>query len=88
VLTPSTPFAYPQVVSRHFAYFRVVRFDVSAGQHDFCAGFDSRQLHWKHAGNSTKSLESDSAGRFCYERGAGWFTPTASTTGVARPPAL
>jgi len=45
LLTPSTPFAYPQVVSRRFAYFRVVRFDVSAGQRHFCSGFDSRQLH-------------------------------------------
>jgi len=30
-LMPSTPFAYPQVVSRHFVSFRVVRFDVLAG---------------------------------------------------------
>jgi hypothetical protein len=42
---PSTPIAYPQVVSRRFAYFRVVGFDISAGQQDFCDGFDSRQLH-------------------------------------------
>ena len=30
---------------RRFAYFRVVRFDVSAAKLDFVAGFDSRQLH-------------------------------------------
>ena len=43
--TPSTRFAYSQVFSRAFASFRVVRFDVSAGQRHFCSGFDSRQLH-------------------------------------------
>jgi hypothetical protein len=32
VLMPSTPLAYPQVVSRTFASFRVVNFRVSAGQ--------------------------------------------------------
>ena len=53
VLMPSTPFAYPQVISRRFAYFRVVRFGVSAGQVDFCAEFDSRQLHRKDAGQET-----------------------------------
>ena len=46
---PSTPFAYPQVVSRTFASFRVVKSSVSAGQRDFCAGFDSRQLHRRRA---------------------------------------
>jgi hypothetical protein len=45
VLMSSTAFAYPQVVSRRFTYFRVARSDVSAGQRDFCSGFDSRQLH-------------------------------------------
>jgi hypothetical protein len=44
LLMPSTPVAYPQVVSRAFAPFRVVNSRVSAGQLDFCAGFDSRQL--------------------------------------------
>jgi hypothetical protein len=43
VLTPSTPLAYAQVVSRSFAFFRVPRSDISAAQRDFCAGFDSRQ---------------------------------------------
>jgi hypothetical protein len=42
---PSTPFAYPQVVSRTFASFRVLEFDFSAAQRDFRAWFDSRQLH-------------------------------------------
>src|SRR5271156_3511866 len=46
---PSTPLAYAQVVSRTFASFRVARSSVSAGQRDFCAGFDSQQLHWKRA---------------------------------------
>ena len=45
MLMPSTPIAYPQVVSRRFAYFRVVNSDVSAGQAVFCRRFDSRQLH-------------------------------------------
>jgi hypothetical protein len=45
VLMPSTPPAYPHVVLRTFASFRVVKFDISPGQHDFCNGFDSRQLH-------------------------------------------
>ncbi len=45
VLTPSTPFAYSQAFSRRFAYFRGVSLSVSAGQHDFWEGFDSRQLH-------------------------------------------
>ena len=44
VLT-STPFAYPQVVLRTFASFRVLKFSVSTGQRDFYSGFDSRQLH-------------------------------------------
>ena len=45
VLMSSTPSAYPHVVSRLFAYFRVVRISISAGRRDFCSGFDSRQLH-------------------------------------------
>jgi hypothetical protein len=49
VLTPSTPFAYPQVASRTFASFRVVHSGISAGQRDFCNGFDSRQLHNRRA---------------------------------------
>jgi hypothetical protein len=51
---PSTPFAYPQVVSRTFASFRVAKFSVSAGHGDFCDGFDSRQLHREGAGQSDK----------------------------------
>src|SRR4029079_2766786 len=38
VLMPSTPFAYPQVISRCFMLFRVVKFSVSAAQRDFCSG--------------------------------------------------
>ena len=45
VLTPSTPFAYPLVVSGHFASFRAVKSSVSAGHAALCAWFDSRQLH-------------------------------------------
>jgi hypothetical protein len=41
----STPFAYSQVISRRFAYFRVVSFGIYAGKPDSCDGFDSRQLH-------------------------------------------
>ena len=44
-LMPSTPFAYPQVVSSTFASFRVGKSGISAGQIIFCVGFDSRQLH-------------------------------------------
>jgi hypothetical protein len=62
VLTPSTPLAYPQVVSRSFALFRVVNFSVLAGKTTFCSGFDSRQLHHKGRRNAaallTRSLES------------------------------
>ena len=47
LLTASTPFAYPQVIPRGFAYFRVAAVLVCAGQEDFCAEFDSRQLHRK-----------------------------------------
>jgi hypothetical protein len=42
---PSTPGAFPQVVSRSFASFRAINFDVSAAQRMFRDGFDSRQLH-------------------------------------------
>ena len=45
VLTWSTSFAYRQVTSRTFALFRVPKVSVSAVQRDFCAEFDSRQLH-------------------------------------------
>src|SRR6476620_465756 len=45
LLMASTPLASPQVLSRRFAYFRVIRISVSAVQADFCAEFDSRQLH-------------------------------------------
>jgi hypothetical protein len=47
LLMPSTPFAYPQVISRGFAYFRVVKMRISAGQRHLRSGFDSRQLHRK-----------------------------------------
>jgi hypothetical protein len=42
VLTPSTPFAYSQVLSRTFASFRVLKSSVSAGHLRFRIGFDSR----------------------------------------------
>src|SRR5271156_3743262 len=45
VLMPSTPSAYPHVISRHLASFRVVKFCVSAALDHFLGGFDSRQLH-------------------------------------------
>ena len=44
MLMPSTPSAYPQVISRRLALFRVVKSSVSAGHRDFRDGFDSRQL--------------------------------------------
>ena len=44
---PSTRGAYSHVVSRAFASFRVVGDSSSSGQRDFCAEFDSRQLHQK-----------------------------------------
>src|ERR1700759_3100732 len=60
VLTPSTPFAYPQVVSRAFASFRVVKSSAYAGQRHSCSEFDSRQLHPESAGQRTKSTEHSS----------------------------
>jgi hypothetical protein len=51
---PSTRGAYSHVVSRAFASFRVVGDSSSSGQRDFCAKFDSRQLHRKGAGQSHK----------------------------------
>jgi hypothetical protein len=44
VLMSSTHCAYPQVISRHLASFRVVKFHVSAAHDHFWVGFDSRQL--------------------------------------------
>ena len=44
---PSTPSAYPQVASRPFASFRVIKSIISAAQAVLCAWFDSRQLHQK-----------------------------------------
>src|ERR1700758_2088579 len=38
VLMPSTPFAYPQVISRTFASLRVLQLYVSAGHSHFWAG--------------------------------------------------
>ena len=35
VLTPQTPFAYSQVLSRTFGSFRVLKFSISAGQRNF-----------------------------------------------------
>jgi hypothetical protein len=45
MLMPSTSSAYPQVASRRFASFRVVKSSISAVQAVLCAWFDSRQLH-------------------------------------------
>jgi hypothetical protein len=49
LLMPSTPFAYPQVISRNVPSFRVVKVNVYAGQAYFRAEFDSR-LHRIDAG--------------------------------------
>ena len=46
---PSTPFVYPQVVSRRFTLFRVVKSGVFPVHTAFWAWFDSRQLHRKVA---------------------------------------
>jgi hypothetical protein len=35
LLMPSTRSAYPQVISRTFAWFRAPKFGISAGQSDF-----------------------------------------------------
>jgi len=45
VLMPSASLAYSQVIPRRFAWFRVTILDVSAGQANIGAEFDSRQLH-------------------------------------------
>jgi hypothetical protein len=45
-------FRYPQVVSRCFASFRVVKFRLSAGHRAFCAEFDSRRPHQESAGQN------------------------------------
>ncbi len=49
MLMPSTPSPspYPQVISRHLASLRVVKFYVSPAHDHFCGGFDSRQVHKK-----------------------------------------
>jgi len=51
---PSTPSAYPQVFSRCLALFRVVDSTVIPGQVDFCAWFDSRQLHQRKLAKGQK----------------------------------
>ena len=56
-MMPSTPFAYSDVISRLFACFRVVGFDIFAVQRDFCDGFDSRQLHKKECSSEHVLLE-------------------------------
>jgi len=74
VLMSSTPFAYPQVVSRTFASFRVAIFSVSAAQRDFWRGFDSRQLHRLGTGQDSSpgpfSFPTMSTGRG--DAGAAW----------------
>jgi hypothetical protein len=52
---PSTRAVYPQVASRTFATFPVLSFNVSAGQPNFCAEFDSRQLHHLEVGQAEKA---------------------------------
>jgi hypothetical protein len=69
VLTPSTTLAYPQVVSRTFALFRVPKFGVSAGQLGFCSGFDSRQLHQKGRSDAALLVARSSVER---DGQAGW----------------
>jgi hypothetical protein len=51
---PSIPSVYPQVASRCFMSFRVLKLSISTGQHNFRAGFDSRQLHTEEAGQGQK----------------------------------
>jgi len=51
---PSSRLAFAQVASRRFACFRVPEFRVFAVQAALWAGFDSRQLHLKTAGQSSK----------------------------------
>jgi hypothetical protein len=51
---PSTPSAYPQVISGRLASFRVLESEVFPAQGIFCAWFDSRQLHKESAGQSRK----------------------------------
>jgi hypothetical protein len=45
LLMRSTHSAYPQVISRRFASFRVRKSGVFAVKDDFWGGFDSRQPH-------------------------------------------
>jgi len=45
LLMPSTLSAYPQVIWRRLASFRVVKFNVSAAHSRLWSEFDSRQLH-------------------------------------------
>ena len=47
MLMASTGRVFRQEIWRRFACFRVVRFGVFAVHDDFCAEFDSRQLHQK-----------------------------------------
>jgi hypothetical protein len=42
---PSTPSAYPQVISGRLTSFRVLEIEVFPARGNFCAWFDSRQLH-------------------------------------------
>ena len=63
---PSTPLRIPQVVSRRFTYFRVVKNGILAVQRDFCAGFDY--------GDSTKKwlARAMSPGRVCFPINHAW----------------
>jgi hypothetical protein len=55
VLMPSTPSAYPQVISGRLTSFRVLEIEVFPARGNFCAWFDSRQLHQRKLGKA-KSL--------------------------------
>ena len=78
MLTPSTHFAYPQVDSRTFGSFRVLIFSISAAHTDFCAWFDSRQLHNKAADERPFSFGQEVTWQ-PGEHGAAPLEPTKST---------
>jgi hypothetical protein len=58
LLTPSTRFAYPQVISRTFASFRVARFHISAGQVPLMCRIRFPAAPPEKAGQRTKALAS------------------------------
>ena len=78
----------PQVVSRHFTLFRVPGIGVSAGQLDFCSGFDSRQLHELGSGQDESpgliSFPSDSTASQLHRLGRNAFCPAVGSTSTTR----